>query len=278
MEDLRTSYDWIVIGSGFGGSVSALRLAEKGYRVLVLEKGRRFAPRTSPRPTGTCALAVDARARHARHLPDDLPARTSPCSTAWAWAAARSSTPTRCPRRRTHSSRPVAGHTWPTGRASSSRTTRPRCACWARRAVPERDRSDRILARDRRGHRPAPSTSTPTDVASTSASPGVTVPDPYFGGEGPRAHRLHRVRRVHDRLPASAPRTRSTRTTCTSPRSAARQVQRRDGGHRGARARGGRLPRRDARARSAAQAPGRSRRKGDLRRRRDGHHPAAARR
>jgi cholesterol oxidase len=37
-----THYDWIIIGSGFGGSVSALRLAEKGYRVLVLEKGRRF--------------------------------------------------------------------------------------------------------------------------------------------------------------------------------------------------------------------------------------------
>ena len=36
-------YDWIIIGSGFGGSVSALRLAEKGYRVLVIEKGRRFA-------------------------------------------------------------------------------------------------------------------------------------------------------------------------------------------------------------------------------------------
>ena len=37
-------YDWVVIGSGFGGSVSALRLSEKGYRVCVLEKGRRFAP------------------------------------------------------------------------------------------------------------------------------------------------------------------------------------------------------------------------------------------
>ncbi|MGX9670442.1 GMC oxidoreductase [Mycobacterium sp. HM-7] len=35
-------YDWLVIGSGFGGSVSALRLAEKGYRVAVLECGRRF--------------------------------------------------------------------------------------------------------------------------------------------------------------------------------------------------------------------------------------------
>ena len=36
-------YDWLVIGSGFGGSTSALRLAEKGYRVAVLECERRFA-------------------------------------------------------------------------------------------------------------------------------------------------------------------------------------------------------------------------------------------
>jgi cholesterol oxidase len=35
-------YDWIVIGSGFGGSVAALRLSEKGYRVGVLECGRRY--------------------------------------------------------------------------------------------------------------------------------------------------------------------------------------------------------------------------------------------
>jgi cholesterol oxidase len=36
-------YDVLVIGSGFGGSVTALRLTEKGYRVGVLETGRRFA-------------------------------------------------------------------------------------------------------------------------------------------------------------------------------------------------------------------------------------------
>jgi cholesterol oxidase len=35
-------YDWLIIGSGFGGSVSALRLSEKGYKVGVIEAGRRF--------------------------------------------------------------------------------------------------------------------------------------------------------------------------------------------------------------------------------------------
>ncbi len=41
-DDRQLDFDWLVIGSGFGGSVSALRLAEKGYRVAVLECGRRF--------------------------------------------------------------------------------------------------------------------------------------------------------------------------------------------------------------------------------------------
>ncbi len=36
-------YDVVVIGSGFGGSVAALRLVEKGYSVAVIEAGRRFA-------------------------------------------------------------------------------------------------------------------------------------------------------------------------------------------------------------------------------------------
>ena len=42
-------YDFIVIGSGFGGSVSAYRLAQKGYKVAVLEKGLRYRNENFPK-------------------------------------------------------------------------------------------------------------------------------------------------------------------------------------------------------------------------------------
>ena len=42
-------YDYCIVGSGFGGSVSALRLAEKGYKVLVIEKGKRYTAKDFPK-------------------------------------------------------------------------------------------------------------------------------------------------------------------------------------------------------------------------------------
>lgn len=48
-DESEYEYDVIVVGSGFGGSVSALRLTEKGYRVGVLEAGRRFTRETLPK-------------------------------------------------------------------------------------------------------------------------------------------------------------------------------------------------------------------------------------
>ena len=45
----KLDYDYVIIGSGFGGSVSALRLTEKGYRVLVIEKGKWYQAKDFPK-------------------------------------------------------------------------------------------------------------------------------------------------------------------------------------------------------------------------------------
>ena len=44
-----SDYDVIVVGSGFGGSVAALRLTEKGYKVAVIEAGKRFEDKDFPK-------------------------------------------------------------------------------------------------------------------------------------------------------------------------------------------------------------------------------------
>ena len=59
---VTTHYDVLVIGSGFGGSVSALRLTEKGYTVGVLEAGARFEDGDLPE-TSWDAQVVPLRAR-----------------------------------------------------------------------------------------------------------------------------------------------------------------------------------------------------------------------
>ena len=48
MDKDEQTYDYVIIGSGFGGSVSAMRLAEKGYSVLVLERGKRYEDEDLP--------------------------------------------------------------------------------------------------------------------------------------------------------------------------------------------------------------------------------------
>jgi hypothetical protein len=67
----RLDFDWLVIGSGFGGSVSALRLAEKGHRVAVLECGR------DPARTNRDRHPPARRAGRSRRLRGD--ARTVGC-------------------------------------------------------------------------------------------------------------------------------------------------------------------------------------------------------
>ncbi|MEO5678879.1 MAG: GMC family oxidoreductase [Acidimicrobiales bacterium] len=63
MGEPRRSFDAIVVGSGFGGSISALRLAQAGRSVVVLERGRRYGPDDMPRDV----RAVDRLLWDARH-------------------------------------------------------------------------------------------------------------------------------------------------------------------------------------------------------------------
>jgi len=48
-DEIQFDYDYIIIGSGFGGSASALRLSEKGYKVLVIEKGKWYKNEDFPK-------------------------------------------------------------------------------------------------------------------------------------------------------------------------------------------------------------------------------------
>jgi cholesterol oxidase len=58
------TYDTIIVGSGFGGAITACRLAEANYRVLVLERGRRWQASEYPRDPGDAWLWDQDRPEH----------------------------------------------------------------------------------------------------------------------------------------------------------------------------------------------------------------------
>ena len=49
MSEKHEQFDAVIVGSGFGGSINALRLAQAGKSVVVLERGKRYTPGTFPR-------------------------------------------------------------------------------------------------------------------------------------------------------------------------------------------------------------------------------------
>jgi choline dehydrogenase-like flavoprotein len=65
-------YDFLVVGSGFGGSVSALRLVEKGWRVGVMEQGRRIGPALSLSWACNNRIFVKQASRRSRGCPFHL--------------------------------------------------------------------------------------------------------------------------------------------------------------------------------------------------------------
>jgi cholesterol oxidase len=184
-------FDWIVIGSGFGGSVSALRLTEKGYQVAVLECGRRFRDEELPRNYWQLRrmfwapiLGLKGILRLSVFKDIFILSGSGVGGGSLAYAA----TLYRAPR---------AYFQHPQWRD---------LADWESRLAPHYDTAERMLGVnevpfDSEGdrllkgigeHLGCADTFKKTRVGIYFGAPGVTVPDPYFGGEGPSRTGCHR--------------------------------------------------------------------------------------
>ncbi len=177
-------WDFIVVGSGFGGSVSALRLVEKGYRVLVLERGRRFGPDDFPRSNWNVRRYLWAprlgmrgimKLTYLRHV------------TALSGAGVGGGSL-------------VYANTLPIPRDGFFQAPSwAHLAHWKDELAPHYDTALRMLGavktpfltkpdevlREVAEDLGRPEAFESTRVAVYFGEPGVQVPDPYFGGEGP---------------------------------------------------------------------------------------------
>lgn len=177
-------WDFVIVGSGFGGSVSALRLVEKGYRVLMLEQGRRLGPGDFPKSNwnlkrwlwmpgvGFRGLFRMTFLRHVTALSgvgvgggslvyaNTLPVPTDRFFAAASWAHLAD---------------------WKRELEPHYQTARRMLGAVRNPNVTRADEVIREVARDlgREEH------VHPTEVAVYFGQPGVTVPDPYFDGRGP---------------------------------------------------------------------------------------------
>ncbi len=178
------TWDYLIVGSGFGGSVSALRLVEKGYRVLVLEKGRRLRAEDFPRTNwnlrrwmwrpalGMRGIFKMTFLRHVTVLSgvgvgggslcyaNTLPTPKDDFFAAASWG------------KLAPWKRELQPH-YATARKMLGSARNPN--------VTEPDRVFAEIAREMG----RPEAHGPTEVSVFFGEPGVTVPDPYFGGEGP---------------------------------------------------------------------------------------------
>jgi cholesterol oxidase len=177
-------FDWLVVGSGFGGSVAALRLAEKGYRVAVIERGRRYRDEDLPTSAWHARRFVWAPTLGLRGIMRNTPFRHVVSS----------------------SQTGVGGGSLVYGgvlfRAQPGFYHDPQwreLGDWQRRLTPHYERAERMLGarvvpfdppaleltRQMGRHFGAEDTFVRAPVGVFFGAPGVTVADPYFGGEGP---------------------------------------------------------------------------------------------
>ena len=180
-------YDVVIIGSGFGGSVAALRAAEKGYRVGVMESGRRWKDEDIPKtqwdlPHFLWFPAAELYGIQRIEYLDDV---LDPVRRGRRRRLARLCQHAVCPAEAVLRRAGMGGHHRLGRRAGAVLSTR-RGGCSASSAtrtcrptsIGTCSRSRSRWAEARRSTRPR--------WASTSAAPGVEADDPYFGGVGPR--------------------------------------------------------------------------------------------
>ena len=179
-----THYDVLVIGSGFGGSVAALRLTEKGYKVGVLEAGRRFSDEDLPKTSWRLrkylwAPALGCYGVQRMHLlPDVLVmagAGVGGGSLNYANTLYKPPTPF---------FGTLSGGTSTTGRPSSSPYYDQAARMLGVRPNPTTSPADKVM-REVAEEMGAGETFVTTPVGVFFDEPGKTVADPYFGGAGP---------------------------------------------------------------------------------------------
>ena len=176
--------DWLIVGSGFGGSVSALRLAEKGYKVGMLEAGRRYRDEDYAKTTWNLKRFLWAPALGLRGI-----FRLTPFKDVFIASGAA-----------VGGGSVVYANTL--YRASPDFFVNPQWAGlddWAAALAPHYDTAEKMLGvqtvpRESDGQKlllevgkqfGVEGTFRRTPVGVFFGEPGATVPDPYFGGEGP---------------------------------------------------------------------------------------------
>jgi len=184
-------FDWIVIGSGFGGSVSALRLTEKGYRAAVLECGRRFRDEDLPRNAwqmGRMFWAPKLGLKGIWRLTAFKDVFILSGSAVGGGSLAYAATLYRAPTAYFQHPQWRDLDDWETRLAPHYDTAERMLGV---KEVPFESEGDRIL-KEIGEHLGCADTFQKTRVGIYFGKPGVTVPDPYFGGEGPPRTGCHR--------------------------------------------------------------------------------------
>jgi len=180
----QADYDWVIIGSGFGGSVSALRLAEKGYKVAVLEAGRRFRDEDFAKSTWDASRFLWAPALGLKGILRLTPFKDIFIASGAAvggGSVVYASTLYRA--KHAFFSNPQ----W-TGLADWASVLKPHYDTAERMlgvsVVPRESDSQKLLAEMGEAFGVA-NTFRRTPVGVYFGKPGVDTPDPYFGGDGP---------------------------------------------------------------------------------------------